>query len=218
MAIVIGNKTQANQNPGGNTQTWSHNQNTGSDRTLLVVITMVNTVNFSSVTYGGNAMTQVRNDNITNLSQRQAMYILQNPPTGSNNIVANYSAAQWNSTSMFAVSFTGAGGVDVHGFNGLSGTPHSRTLNIVANSVIYATGISNNAMSNYSIGGSTRTLEFQHNTNKQVGGALSTIGLSAGVTDVTTKVVWGDVTNSRIAILEAGTPPTAQNSNFLQFF
>ena len=209
-AITIGTKTQLNQNPGGSSQTWSHNQNTGSDRTLLVVITMSNTVNFSSVTYAGTAMTQVRNQEMGALSQRQAMYVLQAPATGANNIVASYSGNQWSSTSLFAVSFTGAGGVDVHGGNGLSNTPHAQSLTIAANSVIYASGVGNNAASTYDIAGSNRSLEFQHNSNKQVAGALSSTGLSAGVIGVSTKSGSGTLTNSRIAILESAsnTAPT----------
>jgi hypothetical protein len=204
MAIAIGNKTASNQNPNGGTQTLSHNMSTGADGTLLVVITMANTVSFSGCTYDGVAMTLVRNQNMGTLSQRQAMYILQAPSTGANNIVVTFSGSQFNNTSIFACSFTGAGGVDVHSGNGLSATPHSQSMTIVANSIIYASGVSTQAQSNYSIGGSTSTLEFQHSTNKQAAGALSATGLSAGATDVSTIATSGDITNSRIAILEAG--------------
>ena len=188
MALVIGNKTASLVNPNSGTQTWSHNQNVGA----------------------GVAMTLVRNQNMGALSQRQAMYILQAPSTGANNIVASYSGSQFNGTSLFAVSFLGAGGVDTHAGTALLGSPNSQSANIVAGSVIYASGVSTQAMSNYSIGGTTRTLEFQHNINDQVGGALSATGLSAGATDVTTITVSGDVTNSYIAILEAGVAPATR--------
>jgi len=210
MAIAIGNKTQSNQNPAGNSQTKSHNMSTGADGTLLVVITMTNSVNFSGCSYDGTAMTLVRNQNMGTLSQRQAMYILQSPATGSNNIVVSFSGGQFNPTSLFAVSFTGAGGVDVHSGNGLSSTPNSKSLTIVAGSVIYASGVSTQAMSPYSIGGSTRPLEFQHNTNKQVGGGLSLTSLATGSQNVTTKTIAGTVTNSRIAILAATAPPSGR--------
>ena len=221
MAIAIGNKTASNQNPGGNSQTLTHNMSTGADGTLLVAITMSsqNSRNFTGCKYGGVSMTLVRN-NYMGLTQRHAIYILQSPPTGNNNIVVTFNGNQWSSTSIFAVSFTGAGGVDSHGVNGASNTPNARSLTIASNSIIYASGISDNSMSPYGIAGSNRSLEFQHNTNKQVGGALSSTGLSAGATNVSTKAVWGTLTNSRIAILEAtSTPaPTGNSGNFFMMF
>tara|TARA_R110002167_G_scaffold352273_2_gene565178 strand:+ start:16518 stop:17174 length:657 start_codon:yes stop_codon:yes gene_type:complete len=215
MAIAIGNKTASNQNPAGSSQTKSHNMSTGADGTLLVVITMSNSRNFTGCSYGGVTMTQVRNQNMGNLSQRQAMYILQSPLTGVNNIVVTFNGNQWNPTSIFAVSFTGAGGVDTHAGTGLLSTPNSQSLTIVANSIIYASGVSTQGMSPYSIGGSTRPLEFQHNTNRQVGGGLSLTGLSAGAQNVSTKTTSGTVTNSRIAILEASATPSGNSGNFL---
>tara|TARA_R110000796_G_scaffold192641_5_gene309322 strand:+ start:400 stop:1050 length:651 start_codon:yes stop_codon:yes gene_type:complete len=206
MAITIGNKTASNANPSGSTQTLSHNMNVGADGTLLVVITMPSTVSFNSVTYDGVAMTLVRNQLFSGLSQRQGTYILQAPSTGSNNIVVSFTGSQFNGTSIFAQSFTGAGGLDVEANNGASTSPNSQSLTIQANSIIYTTGISDNAQSfGYDIGGSTRTNEFAHNTNKQVEGALSATGLLAGSQNVTTKADAGTVTNYRIAILEAGT-------------
>ena len=206
MAIAIGNKTASNANPNGSTQTLAHNMSVGADGTLLVVITMANTVDFSGATYDGVAMTLVRNQNMGTLSQRQAMYILQAPSTGSNNIVVTFSGNQFNGTSIFACSFTGAGGVDVHAGTALITSPNSVSATIAANSIIYATGVSDNAQSfGYDIGGSTRTNEFAHNSNKQVEGALSATGLLAGATNVTTKADAGTITNSYVAILEAVT-------------
>lgn len=211
MAIAIGNKTQSNQNPNGTSQTLAHNQNTGSDRGLLVVITMASTVNFSGCTYNGTAMTLVRNEFSSSEGQRVAGYYLANPDTGSNNIVVSFSGSQFNSTSIFAVSFTGAGGVDTSGWTNSASTPSSQSLTIASNSIIYASGISGNAQNTgYDIGGSTRTFEFSHNTNKVVRGALSATGLSAGATNVTTKADFGNVTNFRIAIQEASAPPSGK--------
>ena len=53
MAIVIGNKTASNLNPGSSTQTLSHNMATGANGTLFVVISMNRNRNFNSVTYVG---------------------------------------------------------------------------------------------------------------------------------------------------------------------
>jgi hypothetical protein len=205
MAIAIGNKTASNQNPNGSTQTLAHNQNTGSDLGLLVVITMANTVNFSGCTYNGTAMTLVQNINYSGQSQRCAAYYLQAPATGSNNIVVSFSGSQFNSTSIFAVSFTGAGNFGAFGVDGATTTPNSRSITIAANSIIYLTGLSSNAQNTqYTIGGSSRTFEFSHNTNRVVRGALSATGLSAGATNVTTAADFGTVTNFRVEVQEAG--------------
>lgn len=207
MALAIGNKTQSNANPNGTTQTLAHNQNTGSNIGLLVVVTMSNSVDFSGCTYGGVAMTLARNTLFSAESQRQAAYYLANPATGSNNIVVSFTGSQFNSTSIFAVSFTGADGIDTSNSNTSVSTPNSQSLTIVTNSVIYTSGISSNAQNTgYDIGGSTRTFEFSHNTNIQVRGCLSATGLSAGSQNVTTKADFGNVTNFRVAIKEYVAP------------
>ena len=205
MAIAFGNITTSNQNPNGTTQTLAHNQNTGSGGTLVVCITMSNSVNFSGVTYAGIAMTLISNNNVAASSQRVAAYYLQAPATGSNNIVISFSGSQFNSTSIMAQSFTGAGALDTSAFTDLATTPSSQSLTILANSVIYATGLSSSAQNtDYSIGGSSRTPSFNaHNTNVVVEGAWSATGLSAGAQNVTTRTDFGLITNYRFAIKEA---------------
>jgi len=215
MAIVIGNKTQSNQNPAGSSQTLAHTQNTGTDLGLLVVITMPNTVNFSGCTYGGVAMTLVQNINYSGQSQRCGAYYLQAPATGGNNIVVSFSGNQWNSTSIFAVSFTGAGNFGAFGSNGALTTPNSQSITIAQNSIVYLTGLSTNAQNTqYSIGGSSRAFEFSHNTNKIVRGALSATGLSAGATNVTTNADFGSITNFRVEIQEASASPSTDDADF----
>lgn len=216
MAIAIGNRTTSNLNPNGNIQTLAHTMNTGADGLLFVVITMPNTVNFSSVTFDGTAMTQVRNQNFSGLSQRQGTFYLLNPNTGNKNIVVNFSGSQFNSTSILAQSFTGASGIGNDSNTGALTSPNSQSLTVSENSVIYATGISSNAQSfGYDIGGSTRTNLFTHNTNKIVEGALSATGLSAGAQNVTTKADFGTVTNYSVEILEAGVTPPSRRRIFV---
>lgn len=220
MAIAIGNRTASNLNPNGATQTLSHNQNVGANGTLLVVMAMP-TVNYSTVTYGGVAMTQLDNNFESGISQRMAGFILVNPPTGVNNIVVTFTSNQWNNTSMFACSFTGANGVGNHLYTGLVTTPNSQSITITENSVIYASGMSGTAQSfGYDIGGTTRVNEFNgHVANNQVEGALSALGLSAGAQNVTTKADSSQVTNYRIEILEAGaTPNQSSNPEFFLMF
>ena len=220
MALAIGNKTQFVQTPPwpSTSLTRAHTQNTGADGFLFVSFTMDNSEVYTGCTYGGQAMTLITTQNFGGLSQRWACYGLQNPPTGNNNIVVSFNSAQFTPVSMFAVSFTGCGGAGNFATNGSSNTPNSKTLTVSSGSCIYATGISNNAFTGIDIDGFARTLEFQHNTNKQVSGALSAVPLSAGSIDVVTKVTFNNVTNQRVEILEATAPPPTGDNDFLLMF
>jgi hypothetical protein len=171
---------------------------------------MPNTVDFTGATYDGVPMTLIRNRSFGTIGQRQASFILQNPNTGNNNIVVSFTGNQVQSTSIYAVSFLGAGGFDNDDVNGPTTTPSAQTLTIQAGSIIYATGISSFSQSfDYTIDGSSRTPSFNgHNTGTDiVEGALSALGLTAGSKEVTTKADAGNITNYRIAILEAGGGP-----------
>ena len=221
MALVDANKTYRNQAPNANSWSEAHNHPVGADGFLLVAVTMSNTVAHTTATYGGQSMTQLINHAFGGLSQNQAIYGLVNPPTGSNNVITNFSGNQWNPISLTIISFTGSGGFGVFGVNDDASTPHSQSLNISANSMIYATGISVNTQSfGYDIAGSTRTNLFQHSTNRQVEGALSATGLSAGATDVTTKADFGTISNLRVEITEAGggTPGPNTDGDFFMMF
>ncbi|MAN64529.1 MAG: hypothetical protein CMI60_21575 [Parvibaculum sp.] len=220
MALAIGNKTAAVATPTwpSTSLTRAHTQNTGADGFLFVSFIMSNTRSYSGCEYGGQAMTLIKAQNFGGLAQRWACYGLLNPPTGNNDIIVSFSGAVNNPVSMFAVSFTGSSGAGNFATIGALTTPNSQTLLVSAGSCIYATGISNNAFTGIDIDGSARTLEFQHNTNKQISGALSAVPLSAGTIDVVTKVTFNTVSNSRVEIKEAGTPPSTDNGNFLLMF
>ncbi len=207
MAIAFGNLTTSNQNPGGSSQTLSVNCSAGTDRALFVVITMANSTNFNNATYNGIAMTLVNNQNYSGFAQRQACFYLANPDTGANNLVINFTGSQWSSTSIMAQSLTGASQTAPTNYasNGGSVTPHTESITISANDVIYLSGISNGGQSfNYDIAGSSRTPAFNgHNTNKIVEGAWSSTSLSAGSKDCVTKADSGNITNHRWALSEA---------------
>ena len=203
MALVIGNKTFSNPNPNATSYTQMHNQSVGSNRGLLAVVTMPNNVNFSSATYGAVSMSLVQNILFSSESQRQVAYYLANPNEGFNAFRINFSGSQTNSISIALFSFTGADGIDTNSSNTSVTTPNSKSLTILTNSVIYASGISSNAQNTgYDIGGSTRAFEFSHNTNIVVRGCLSATGLSAGSKNVITKADSGNVTNFRVAVKE----------------
>ncbi len=220
MALIIGNKTPYTAYaPWPSTSlTRAHTQNTGSDGFLFVSFIMDNGETYTGCEYGGQAMTLIKTQNFGGLQQRWACYGLLNPPTGNNNIVVSFNVAQFTPISMFAVSFTGSSGAGLFATNGASTTPNSKTLTVSAGSCIYATGISNNAFTGIDIDGSPTTLEFQHNTNKQVSGGLSSVGLSAGSISVVTKVTSNSVSNSRVEIKESSAPPSSNSGNFLMMF
>lgn len=220
MALIIGNKTPFVQQPLSpwTSLTKAHTQNTGSDGFLFVSFIMSNNRSYSSCSYGLQAMTLIKTQNFGGLQQRWACYGLLNPPTGTNNIVVSFSNSVFSPVSMFAVSFTGSSGVGNFATNGASTTPNSKTLSVSSGSCIYATGISNNAFTGIDIDGSPTTLEIQHNTYKQVGGGLSSVGLSAGSISVVTKVTSNSVSNSRVEIKEASAPPSSNSGNFLMMF
>jgi hypothetical protein len=212
MALVLGNQTNSNLNPGGATQTLAHNHGGGSDGLLLVTIAMSNTVTVTGMTYNGVAMTQVRQDTSTTYSSRYATYSLANPASGSNNIVISFSASQWNSTAIFAQSYSGCGGIGNTGYNDAATTPHSRSLTISAGSSIFAMGNSSSAQNfGYVIDGVTQTnVGNGFNINNQVEAAYSAVITTAGSKTVNTVTDFGTITNYRIEVIEAVAPPSSR--------
>ena len=203
MAVVIGNKTQANPTPGANNSQVSHTQNTGSDGLLVASFVMTNGSNFSSATYGGQSMTQVFSRNLSGLSQRFALYILENPPTGSNTLRVNFNNNLWNPISIYARSFTGAqaGGNTIN----LAGstTPKTSTISVSDGSVVYSFGISAAVITSIEIPqGNARPAEFTHNTNRQVRGGLSNGTLAAGTYTIEHNSGSGSITMGTYEIQE----------------
>ena len=207
MSLSIGNKTYSNLNPGSSTtQTFSHEQNTGSSRILLVAFNINNTRSVTGITYDGTSMTERVALNDTDNSNVTYIFTLANPSEGTNDIVVTFGdSVSAGSSSLAAISFTGAE-VGNTGSNIASATPNEQTLTVSENSVIYATGTSVFAQSNqYTIAGSSRPFEFSHTTGvpRIVRGAFSDTGLTSGSKDVVTRADGGNVSNCRIEIKEA---------------
>lgn len=215
MAITIGNKTQANPTPGASFYQLAHNQNTGSDGLLIVSAVMSNSRTFTSATYGGQTMTVIFLRSFGGLSQYTKFFILENPPTGSNTLRINFNGSQWNPISVYAKSFTGAqaGG----NFINLSGTstPKSSNIALSAGSLVYAYGLSINAITGVQIPTGTATsAEFTHNTNRQVRGGLNTTPFSAGTEQIRTTSSSGSVTLQAYEIQEKATAGGGGKENF----
>ncbi len=216
MAVTLGNKTQVNQTPAASFYQFTHNQNTGSDRLLVVSVVMANTVSFTSATYGGVAMTQLLVRNLGGLSQTTKMFVLENPASGNNTFRINFTGNQFNPISVFVLSCTGAqaGGNTIN----LAGTSSPKTANITVSngSYIYNYGISTTAIIGVEIPtGNNRPAEFTHNTNRQVRGGLSASSFAAGTVSLTNVSAFGSVTMHGYEIQEkSSTPITGDNGDF----
>jgi len=201
-APTKGNTTNANPTPGANFYQFSHNQNTGNNRLLVVMFTMSNSRTYSGATYNGSAMTQLYQINRSGLSQRMAFFYMVDPPTGSNTLRVNFSGSQWNPISVHARSFTDSGGVGNSARTGGQTTPNTQNLTVSQDSLILATACSINAISTIQIPQGTNRTFTTHNTNRQVGtGAITAdAGHSAGTISVRTTSTSGSVTNDRTEI------------------
>jgi len=174
MALVKGNHTADVRVPGSSSYSFSHNHNKGSDGYLVVIVASP-TTNLSSVKYNGEAMKSML-DVSTSYSNFWRVYELDNPATGANNVAVTFTAAQWNSTSVFVCSFTGASGVGTVSWDNTQATPKTISLsNISANAMIIGCAIGgNNTNANMEIPqGTARTLLFNHNINNYTWGAVS---------------------------------------------
>lgn len=215
-APVKGNTTSANPTPGANSYSFTHNQNTGTNRLLILQLTMSNVRSYSGCTYDGVAMTQLYTINRGGLSQRMAFFYLVDPPTGNNTVVINFNNSVWNPISIHARSFTGSGGIGNEGKTGGQSTPNTQSLTVSDDSLIMATACSVNVVSTIQIPQGTNRTFTTHNTNRQVGtGAISAnAGFSAGTIDIRTTSTSGSVTNDRVEILGISSPGTNTDGDF----
>ena len=211
-APVSVNSFSANPTPGANFYQFNFNVSSGSDRLLVLQLTMANTVNFSGCTYDGVAMTQLHSTNRGGLSQRMAFFYLLNPNTGNNTLRINFTGNQWNPISIHARYFTGSAGIGNEGRTGAQSTPNTQTLTVSQDSRIMGTACSVNTISTIQLPQGDNRGFATHNTNRQVGtGAISAGGgLSAGTYNIRTTSTFGSVTNDRVEILGISTTPTTR--------
>jgi len=173
MALVEGNRTADVRVPAGSSYSFSHNQNTGNDR-CLVVIVAAPAVSTSSVTYGGVSMTNKRNQS-TPYGTNWTVWELKNPPTGTNTVAVTLNSGSWNSTSTVCYSFTGSNGVGVTAYNGTQANPSTTSLTILANSMILGSCIGGNSTAAYIEipQGTSRPVDWNHNINNFTWGGIS---------------------------------------------
>lgn len=179
MPLVRGTTTQDRRIPSASSYTISHNQNTGADGYLFVVITCPATT-VTSVTYGGSAMTLVQR-RATPYSTDWTVWRLAAPATGVNSLVVNMGTANYNGVSTFVVSFTGCGGFGSVAYNGTQTLPITTSMTILQNSMVIGSVLGgNNITANIEIPqGTARTLLYDHNVNNFTWGSVSP-SLNAG--------------------------------------
>ena len=173
MALIKRDTTSDRRVPSASTYSFSHNQNTGSDGYLFVVIACPATT-VSSVTYGGVGMTLVQRQS-TGYSTDWTVWRLAAPLTGVNTVLVTMAGANYNGVSTFVVSFTGCAGVGNTAYNGTAANPITTSVTISANSMIIGAAIGGNNTTAYIEipQGTGRTLEWNDNINNFTWGAVS---------------------------------------------
>ncbi len=217
-APVSVNSFSANPTPGNNRYDFSFNVAAGSDRLLVIQLTMSNSVGYSGCTYDGVAMTQLHSTNRGGLSQRMAFFYLQNPNTGNNTLRINFSGSQWNPISIHARYFTGSGGIGNEGRTGGQSTPNTQSITVSEDSRVMATACSINAISTIQIPQGNNRGFASHNTNRQVGTGAISAGLSAGTYSIRTTATFGSVTNDRVEILGLSSQGGSSSGNWFMIF
>ena len=215
-----GNTTSANPTPGASSKTQAHTHNTGDDGLIIAQFTMSNSRTYSGCTYGGQAMTQLYQINRSGLGQRMAFFYLENPPTGSNNLVVSFSGSQWNPISLHIRSFTNSGGVGTSARTGGQSTPNTQSLTVEDDSLIMITSCSVNAITSQQIPQGTNRTYTQHNTNRQVAtGAISAdTGHSAGSVALRSTSTFGSITLDRTEIKGLASSVDTSGGDFFLVF
>jgi len=218
---TIGNSSNANPTPGSNSHSITHNQNAGSNKLLVVLVTMSNASSrtYTGATYGGVAMTQLYQINRGGLSQRMVCYHLESPADGNNTLQINFNGNQWNPISIHARSFTGSGGVGASTRTGGQATPHNGTLTVADDSLIMITSCAVNTILTQQIPTGVNRTFTTHNTNRQVAtGAISKDnGHSAGSIALRATAATGNLTLDRTEITGLSSAPASQSNFFTMF-
>ena len=220
-APTKGNTSNANPTPGANSHSITHNQNAGSNKLLVVLVTMsnANSRTYTGATYGGVAMTQLYQINRGGLSQRMVCYHLESPADGNNTLQINFNGNQWNPISIHARSFTDSGGVGASTRTGGQPTPHNGTLTVADDSLIMITSCGINTILTQQIPTGTNRTFTTHNTNRQVAtGAISAdAGHSAGSIALRATAATGNLTLDRTEITGLSSA-SGNKGNFFTMF
>lgn len=178
MAASVGNKTFDITTPVIATRTIAHNSNGN----WLFVETMIDsTASYVGVTYNGVAMTKIGEQTTTTTTERWAFWQLENPASGSNNVVVTMNAAPYNPLSINIFSGVSCGGSGNVVFDDTAASPNSTSITVSNGSIIYGGAVAgSNSGKVITLDGSSRTLEFTHSVYNFHYGAFSATGLTSG--------------------------------------
>lgn len=217
---TIGNTTSANPTPGANSHSINHNQDAGSNKLLVVLVTMsnANSRTYTGATYGGVAMTQLYQINRGGLSQRMVCYYLESPADGNNSLQINFNGNQFNPISIYIRSFTDSGGVGASLRTGGQATPHDGSIIVEKDSLILLTSCCVNQILTQQIPTGNNRMFVTHNTNRQVAtGAISdSSGHLAGGVSLRATSTFGNLTLDRTEIKGLSAP--SSEGNFFKLF
>ena len=182
MALNVGNKTNNTFAPGGaSSQSFSHDQDSGSNGLLTVWVShSLASPSATGVSYDGNALSKIYEQNTTTTEIRHQAWELATPPTGSNTVLVSFSGAQFNPITTEAISFIDSNGIGTSAFTDTVGPPATGTISVSQNSMVVGMGTAGTTGLAISIDSSSRTLDWNSNVNNFVFGAVSDTGLSAG--------------------------------------
>lgn len=176
---------------------------------LLIHVTYANNIALSSVTHDGDALTKAGSKwQVSPTGQRHEFWYLPTPVAGVKEIKVTFASSMYNGISVCAMCFSGASGIGTIQYFGESSTPHTRSVSVSADSMVYGTSSSDGTYTNMIMDGVTvlpvNLKPNQVNVNNIVVGALTTSPVSAGNINVTATAPSGDVSNVAIEIQASG--------------
>lgn len=173
MSLIEINKTSDVRIPVSSNYNFNHSHGVGSDGCLVVIIASP-VVEVSSITYGGQSMTNIIQQN-NSYSVYWSVWELISPPTGSNSLSVDLNSGNLNNVSTMCYSFTGCDGIGETSINNVASVGQNTDINISDKSMIIGSVISGNNSTGYIEipQGVSRTLDWNHNITNYTFGGIS---------------------------------------------
>ncbi|HEY7634895.1 MAG TPA: hypothetical protein VH763_05100 [Gemmatimonadales bacterium] len=196
------------------TMSWSHTVGTGTQRLLVVGVTVRNGLNLGvSVTYGGTGLTLLRSTRNSDNAVRAELWYLKNPASGTANVTVTLLGAAKMAGG--AVSFSGVnqttpiGAIASDSSTGTGTTnPTTTVTSATGNLVIDAVAMEGSAGT--VTAGANQTQRWT-NTTGSAGGEIRGVGSTEpGAASVT--MSWTKTNNAKWAIVAASINPAAAPS------
>lgn len=189
----------------GGTQVTAGYNNSGSD--LIVTIGLTSTSgnpNFSSLLYDGVAMTQIVNNSRGTLGYREATFYLVGASQGSNTLTVNLDNVSGNICQIIIAGVNNSNGLPTNfSSNGLATSPHTRSLTVAQDSIIWAYSTGYQPITDIENPQGTSVTRYGNsNTNRYLAVGYSA-SLNAGTYNVRMESL-NQLTNVRVEIEDGG--------------